>query len=286
MEIKVKELSDSDLRVRLPKLVGREREILAEILEHIAEVERRRLFLDWGFPSLYEYLTKEVGYSEGSAYRRIQAARAFRQVPSIKEAVETGRLNLSQISQVQTAVRSEERESGKIVTADLKSKIFQSLADKSLAETQKIIDKNFLFAKAARTTRERHCHDNSVELTVHLSAQEYTDLKRVKELMSHVEPGADWVKVIKYLVQDFLRRKDVTKKESTMVRNTVFKRDKGECQYVSPDGRKCGSRILVEVDHIQPRFAGGKDSIENLRLLCKQHNRHRYLKGSNRMDLS
>lgn len=44
------------------------------VVEHIREIQRRKSYLELGFGSLFDYLTKGLAYSESAAYRRIQAA--------------------------------------------------------------------------------------------------------------------------------------------------------------------------------------------------------------------
>jgi hypothetical protein len=54
----------------------------------------------------------------------------------------------------------------------------------------------------------------------------------------------------------------------------VHARDKGQCTYVSPDGRRCTERGFLEVHHHHTTFArGGEATTENLRLACRAHNR-------------
>ena len=57
------------------------------------------------------------------------------------------------------------------------------------------------------------------------------------------------------------------------VRDQVFLRDQGQCAYVSPGGRRCGSAYVLQIDHIQPVARGGASTADNLRLLCAYHNR-------------
>ena len=57
------------------------------------------------------------------------------------------------------------------------------------------------------------------------------------------------------------------------VRDAVFARDGGRCTYVGDDGVPCRSTRHLQIDHIVPFSRGGDHSIENLRLLCGQHNR-------------
>ncbi len=56
------------------------------------------------------------------------------------------------------------------------------------------------------------------------------------------------------------------------VRRQVWERDGGRCAWVGPDGKRCGSRWQLEVDHVRPPSRGGVATLGNLRLACKQHN--------------
>ncbi|MGZ3770765.1 MAG: hypothetical protein ACXVCR_11575 [Bdellovibrio sp.] len=56
-------ISDSDLEFQLKNLVAKERKLLHVILEHIREVDFRKIYLERAYSSLYEYLVKELGYS-------------------------------------------------------------------------------------------------------------------------------------------------------------------------------------------------------------------------------
>jgi 5-methylcytosine-specific restriction endonuclease McrA len=57
------------------------------------------------------------------------------------------------------------------------------------------------------------------------------------------------------------------------VRDAVFVRDTGRCAVVGPDGLRCGSTRVLQVDHIRPVALGGENDAGNLRLLCAHHNR-------------
>jgi hypothetical protein len=43
---------------------------------------------------------------------------------------------------------------------------------------------------------------------------------------------------------------------------------------VSADGHRCEECGQLELDHIIPVALGGQSTVENLRLLCRPHNRH------------
>ena len=61
------------------------------------------------------------------------------------------------------------------------------------------------------------------------------------------------------------------------VRREVWRRDRCCCSYVDPhSGRRCGSRFLLELDHIVPFALGGSAEPGNLR--CAAHHRFRHRK--------
>ena len=58
------------------------------------------------------------------------------------------------------------------------------------------------------------------------------------------------------------------------LRAQVIQKSGGNCLYVDPvSGRRCTSRSMIEVDHIVSRARGGSNRPDNLRSLCRTHNR-------------
>jgi hypothetical protein len=57
------------------------------------------------------------------------------------------------------------------------------------------------------------------------------------------------------------------------VRQEVWMRDKGQCTYFDrTTKRKCESVHRLQFEHIEPYSYGGKSTVQNLRLLCANHN--------------
>jgi hypothetical protein len=56
-------------------------------------------------------------------------------------------------------------------------------------------------------------------------------------------------------------------------RRAVLERDGLGCCWVDATGRRCGSSAWLELDHHHPSGKGGGSEPENLRLLCRAHNR-------------
>jgi hypothetical protein len=88
-------LGNARLLVGLKELVKRDRVIEADLLAHLGEVEARRLHLEQGCTSMFDYCVKELRFSESVAYKRIGVARAARKFPSVAEAIAQGELHLS-----------------------------------------------------------------------------------------------------------------------------------------------------------------------------------------------
>jgi len=61
------------------------------------------------------------------------------------------------------------------------------------------------------------------------------------------------------------RRKRKRTPIPTAVKRAVYKRDHGRC-------RHCGSKQWLEYDHIKPFSLGGKNTVDNLQLLCRRCN--------------
>lgn len=90
-------LSDADLIRELRFLADRARHNEIRLLTHIAEFDARRLCMDEGFRSLYEYCTLSLGFEEGEAYRRIRVARVIRGFPEALKALQDRRVNASHL---------------------------------------------------------------------------------------------------------------------------------------------------------------------------------------------
>jgi hypothetical protein len=56
------------------------------------------------------------------------------------------------------------------------------------------------------------------------------------------------------------------------VRRAVWERDGGQCAWVSPGGKRCGSRWKLELGHLTPVARGGRATVDGLRLECAAHN--------------
>ena len=130
MNTNLKRLNNDQLLSQTKNLVQKERQINIQVLQHLQEIQSRKLYLKRGFSSLFEYAVKELGYSESSAYRRIKAMKLCKELPETKLQMAKGELNLCTASKLQTVFEKQEKQ--------IKNKAIQQQA----MTTKMLLDKN------------------------------------------------------------------------------------------------------------------------------------------------
>lgn len=307
------QLNNSELDNKIKTLAQKERELLHEVLLHICEADHRRLYLDLAYPSLFSYLTESCGYSVAAAQRRIDAARLIPSVPVVLEKIKTGEISLSQISLLQKSIREKYKLSGERLLPEQRLEIINNLCFKSMSESQKIIAE-FLDLTLQVSPKETYQKDGSVRLEVSFTKEEWQNLLKARELLSHAVGSNDWGKLFLYLGKKVVQKSENTKAKvatkvkvttnpiepastsaaevvvrqksassirksiPTNIRRKIYNRDQC-CQYQDKiTGKVCGSRWGLEIDHIQPLWANGTNDETNLRILCGEHNRYFYQK--------
>ena len=88
-------LSDRELLARMPTLVRSERAASAEVIAHLMEIDRRRLYLGEACSSLFAYCRERLGYSEDGALKRMRVARLALVVPAALEELRNGTIHLT-----------------------------------------------------------------------------------------------------------------------------------------------------------------------------------------------
>ncbi len=307
-KVVISKLSTQDLMGRFGNLVQTERKITEMILEYIIEIDRRKLYLEKAYPSLFEFLVKEFGYSPSSAMRRIESARLLREIPEMSEKIKSGAINLSQLAKVQQTIRAVQKSSNiKIVTAH-KKEILNKIQFETQAKTELILAQEFNLPHV-HFEKEKIHKDESITLTITFTKDQMALLEKVQNLISHAVPDNKWSEIFAYLAQKEIKSRspklkpnfNLTSKSSNNLqilkneiskntldskpskhislktRKNVLEPQKACCQFKDPSTQKvCASQKFLQMDHIQPRWAGGGNEFSNFQTLCAQHNRYRY----------
>jgi hypothetical protein len=106
----LRHLANSTLRHDLKQLIVTDRGTTAQLVAHIAEFQSRKLYLEDGYGSMFDYCVRELGMSEDVACRRIRAARAALRFPMIFHALADGRIHLTGISKLAPHLTTENAE--------------------------------------------------------------------------------------------------------------------------------------------------------------------------------
>lgn len=220
----LKNISNDNLLLNIKKLSSEERKITTEILHHLKEIETRKLHLKLGYSSLYEYSVKELGYSEGSAYRRINAMRLLKAVPEVESKIHNGTLSLEGASKIQKFITTQKKEISllnsqptleyialpSLQTKTEKLEFIESLENKSLKE----IDKALVTLQPLSFPIEklRQIDEEKIELKLVIDDELKKELDRLKNLLAHRKPNMSYRDLIKYLAHLGLKKFDPSQK--------------------------------------------------------------------------
>lgn len=274
----LKHLSDKTLISETKKLVDQERKFTTIILHHLKEIERRKLFSEYGYASMVHYAVKELNYSESSAVRRIQSARMLAAIPELEEKINDGLLTLSGLSQAAGFFQRED-----IKDIENKKEILEQLegltsrdTEKKLFELGKEIPLPPESAKPVSATFTQ-VKMNVCDKTLELMENARQILGEYKFCDSYME------KLSREALENINRKKfkltdkgRVTETDGRTPTNSqkrdLYKESEGVCV-------KCGSMFRTQADHRKPYALGGKTEASNLRLLCFHCNQRARIKA-------
>jgi hypothetical protein len=195
----LKNLSHDSLVTNTKSLVQRETEITLKVLFHIQEIERRRLHIERGFSSLHEFCVKYLGYSDGSAARRIQASRLLKAHPELETKIEKGEMSLSVAAQAQNFFYSEMKVQNKIYSKEQKQEILQILESKSSREAEKELLK--ISPQSLPKEKLRQVTAEHKELRVILDEDLVKEFEELKSWLSHKIPNGNYQDLIREAVK-------------------------------------------------------------------------------------
>lgn len=148
------------------------------MLEYLSEVATRRLFAIYGYGSLWEYVHKELNYSEAQTSDRISAMYAMKKLPEIKTEIECGKLSLTAAAKLGSHIRRE-----RLNLEDTKS-LLSEISGKTTREVERLLVANSTEPKRADSTRAISANLTRITLDVD---QEFLNLiEQIKTLKSNL----------------------------------------------------------------------------------------------------
>lgn len=310
MNDSLRKLSNEDLVRKLDQDVARERAMTIAVLHDLNEMDRRRLYLDRGCSSLFDYCVRKLKYSSSAATRRIQAARCIRRFPVVLGMLERNEITLSTVATVASIlkpdnctvvlnrVRGASCRQVERIACDYRSPVTlrdqvrpvrlvtPGAGSECRQFAQFLADDEFVqLLEEVRVLLSRDGHRPSIAEVLKVTLKEYRDRHSPVARQERRAVRTTTVEVAAAKVgeaageapgPDSRRRAEGATKSRHIaddVRDAVFVRDEGMCTFVAKDGTRCDSRHGLQIDHIKPFAAGGTHEASNLRLLCAAHNR-------------
>ncbi len=234
-------LSDRELLRQTSTLVRHERHLQGAVIDHLDEIEGRRLYLQRGCSSLFDYAVRELGYSDAAAGRRIGAVRLCADQPDARERLRDGSLTLSAAAELQWAFDRQRRRgsiSGTasavpagpapdgsaavatpprtaappaspplVIDATGRQRLVEEAAGKSARQVRRMLaDLDPELATPA--DRMRPLGDDRYELKAVIDADCHQGLEQLRGLLSHVDPRMTIGQLVGRIVQEALDRYD------------------------------------------------------------------------------
>lgn len=261
----MKHFSDEQLESSAQQARSRELNSLNDMLKHLKEIDRRRLYSKRGFPSIYDYAMAEFKYSYDEVHRRVCAMKLLKDMPEIEAKIADGSLQLTHLTQAQSFFRKVEH-----TTAE-KLEILGKLENTTKAETKKILYNEEIKAKYSFEADQpfKVIVERLKGLHPHLSFDLL--MRKVCEIaLEEVDPMAKAVRIkIKEESRGTVKSRagatGPSRYISAAAKREVWLKAEGKCQ-------NCSSTFALEYDHILPFAKGGASDVMNLRLLCRSCN--------------
>jgi hypothetical protein len=273
-QVQMKHLSNENLHSDFSLLASKERLATAAVIEYIKEIDRRRLYIDYGHTSLFSYLTIECKYSAASAQRRIDAARLLNEAPEIKAHIENGALNLNQISAVAQAARQGKKLGREIDTA-IKQKALEAVIGKSQRETEKLVAQKLNLPPATHESK-RAQSDGSQRIELTLNEVQLKLLSRVKELISHQNPNPTMAELFEFLAGKFLRANDPLQLSMAEVETETAVENANAIEDVGANEVEAGAGAAnADADEIESKDVNDNGNERKIRRIYKTENKNK-----------
>ena len=234
-------LPDQVLLEQTRMLARHEQALQLSVLDHLREIEARRLYLRLGYSSLFDYTVRELRYTEAAAWRRIKAMRLCRETRGVREWLQDGSLNLSNAALLQNSFERWDRSAGgrtatgspgagtsaapragsapsatpgetegspsPVLDAHARKQLVEQAVGKSTRQVQQMLAEVDPEATAP-AERLRALGDGRWELKTVIDAECQRGLQQLRELLSHVDPHLTVGQLVGRLVREGLDRYD------------------------------------------------------------------------------
>lgn len=309
---KVKQLDEKAMRVA-KHLDACEKELVS-IFE---ELGMTKGFLQLGFTSLHDYGVRRLKLSDATTCNIVAVARKTIEIPELKQAIQSGELSISKARKItpvltkenksewiQLAKTSTSREIERAVAIEKPELLIRETV-KFKAEDRlefKVGISEDLSKKLARArdlqsqrTSKPATYEEVLNVMVEIFFEKVDPIRKAERAIKRAEKNlgnADASVPGQIFGADVSKKNDGSfdleaqrvatpfKREiiHSALKHAVTLRDQRRCTYRYNDGTRCECTRWLDVHHIVPVSAGGKNVLENLMTFCRAHHQmiHRH----------
>ncbi|HXH30206.1 MAG TPA: hypothetical protein VNJ01_05285 [Bacteriovoracaceae bacterium] len=273
-----------------------EKTATVNLLKHLQEVSRRKLYVDYGHSTLPKYVVAELGYSENEAWTRIQAMRLLKIIPQIEEKIESGQISLSNASTLQGFIQDNgiQKQPEKIADAvkkaeDLSNRKLKQVFKPQGPKEKKIILNLKLQEKIKKLQQswgemseaeilEALIDEKLKQIELKVEGNKQKSIRPYETKVESIKQGS--LKQAELKVQNKQRPiKPVSPTQTRYipvnVKRVILERSNSQCEYKNKDGTRCKERRNLQYDHVVPFALNGGRTANNIRMLCFSHNQRR-----------
>ena len=255
----------------------------AALLAHLMEMRRKRVFVELNCSGIFDYCHNVLKLSRAQSYYFKNVAETSEKVPELKTAVTTGELSLSQARRITPVITPQNHahwinEAKKLPQAELEKKVTEVNPSARPREKIKPIAKDLS------------------HLNVTINNDTEMDLLALKEIVSQkLGRNAALSDVVAFAARETRKKYDPEQKAkraqnsksvssgnspvksshdiAQSVKHEVVKREGFQCSQRGPDGKRCQAKRWLHFHHLKSVASGGKNTADNLTLLCSAHHR-------------
>ncbi|MDB4942502.1 MAG: hypothetical protein JWP97_2036 [Labilithrix sp.] len=294
--------SDVELLANLRGLRAERRRIDAREIALLVEVEARRLDARSACPSLYEFCRRVLEMSTAGAFRRVIAVKLARRFPRLLQELSANRITLSTMVLLDGHVTGQNFDAlldavACKTTAEVEALLLERRPKPDVpARVSRVEEQAPLLSSVGSAgvpmpgnATLQPLGEERYALQVTISKRLHEQIELARDLLGHRHPDRDLAaaleqafellvaKLRKERLGDAARPRTTsrTAKASGVSRASlreVVARDGIGCTYRDAAGNVCGSRVRLEVDHVEARALGGRNVPDNLRIYCRAHN--------------
>jgi hypothetical protein len=287
-----------EIHMRAVEVAGKYKRAESDLLDILQQADAQRVYLHFGQKSLFDYVVRSLGLSEGTAYNMITVARKAVEVPSLKAAIKSGQLTVAKARKMTPVLNLSNQQEWITKAASLSTRKLELEVARAI-EPEKEFYKSVtlrlsaeVFEKLERV-REMECQrlkkvttlENSLAAIVDKYLEQYDPVRKAERIIKKVETKSLKLvtgQVTKKLTPTTRAPTSQVSQSQTSVRqrkipaltlHAVRVRDQGRCTYRDKNGQRCSEGKWVETHHVSPKSLGGADSLSNLTTLCAGHHR-------------